>query len=169
MNRICNCSKSESLTKKLLKTMWLSVWLNQDAHWTDPKGCLLIATGTLKWRTLEDCTGRSSAHKQLTLAHQTHVCWWERQFSLCLFLLPTWKTTFLFLYTLWVMPPQYRLTKMRVQLLSCLTAGWLVPEAHCKITLLATGQEQNIFSYKIEKSLGLCDRFLFSQFVNSLL
>lgn len=55
------------------------------------------------------------------------------------------------------------------QLLSRLTTGWLVPEAHCKMTLSEKGQEQNIFSYKIKKPFGLYDRFLFSQFGNSSL
>lgn len=55
---------------------------------------------------------------------------------------------------------------MRESIYPFLTTGWLLPEAYYKTTLSVKGQEKNIFSYKIKKSLGLYDRFLFLQFVN---
>lgn len=125
-----------------------------------PKGCSLIASGTLKCRELEDCTGRSSSHS----------AWSLRKSNWCLLTgKPVFSPSFLvvslekhFLSHACIIKTReaiYSLVSQPVGWCLRLTVKWLSEK----------GQEQNILSYKIKKSLGLHDRFLLSQFGNSSL
>jgi len=155
----------ESVTQCVIKSGWYSF---VSTHWTVLKGYLLIASGSVKRRALKDCAGHSSLHSTCN-PKTPNKCLLARK--------PVFPPSFLtvnfenhFLSAVCALSHACTIQgnqDKRGQLLSGLRTGWLVPEAHCKTTLSEKGQEQSIFSYKIKKSLGLCDRLLFSEFGNS--